>query len=115
MLSILFRCARRPARMTQATARRSSVPWLEPLEDRAVPAVFPVTTLADSGAGSLRQAILDANATPGDDTIPVQVNGAISLAGALPDLNSNLDLQGPGADLPTVRRSTGGTYRIFTV
>lgn len=31
-------------------------------------ATFTVTTTADSGAGSLRQAIVDANATPGRDT-----------------------------------------------
>ena len=32
-------------------------------------AIFTVTTTADSGAGSLRQAILDANANPGPDEI----------------------------------------------
>jgi hypothetical protein len=74
-----------------------------------------VTTLADSGAGSLRQAILDANATPGDDTITFEVTGTISLDSALPNLSSNIDIQGPGADLLTVRRNTGGYYRIFTV
>ena len=80
-----------------------------------MPTVFPVTTLADSGLGSLRQAILDANGTPGDDTITVEASGTIQLAGALPGLSSNIDLQGPGADQLTVRRDTGGTYRIFTV
>jgi hypothetical protein len=34
---------------------------LEPLEDRTVPVIFTVTNTQDSGAGSLRQAILDAN------------------------------------------------------
>ena len=37
-------------------------PHLEALECRAVPSTFTVANLADSGAGSLRQAILDANA-----------------------------------------------------
>jgi hypothetical protein len=36
---------------------------------RASAATFSVTTVADSGAGSLRQAIIDANATSGIDTI----------------------------------------------
>jgi hypothetical protein len=42
---------------------------VEGLEDRSVPAVFTVTTTTDSGAGSLRQAIIDANATAGADAI----------------------------------------------
>jgi hypothetical protein len=74
-----------------------------------------VTTLADSGPGSLRQAILDANDTPGDDTITFKVTGTIQLARALPNLSSNIDMQGPGAGSLTVRRNTGGAYRIFTV
>ena len=63
----------------------------------------------------MREAILDANATPGDDTIGFEVTGTINLAGALPDLSTNIDIQGPGANLLTVRRDTGGSYRIFTV
>ncbi|HEY7116326.1 MAG TPA: hypothetical protein VH475_07065, partial [Tepidisphaeraceae bacterium] len=42
---------------------------LEPLEERLTPAVFTVGNILDSGAGSLRQAILDANALQGADTI----------------------------------------------
>lgn len=74
-----------------------------------------MTSLADSGPGSLRQAILDANATPGDDTIPIEVTSTINLAGALPTLSSNLTIEGPGANLLTVRRHSGGNYRIFEV
>jgi hypothetical protein len=54
---------RRPA--TRRPGTRLSV---EPLEDRTVPSTFLVTTTADSGPGSLRQAILDANAA-GSGTI----------------------------------------------
>ena len=39
-------------------------------------ATFTVTNTADSGAGSLRQAILDANANPGADTIAFDIPGA---------------------------------------
>ncbi|TMB81501.1 MAG: hypothetical protein E6J39_10770, partial [Chloroflexi bacterium] len=36
---------------------------------------FTVTTTADSGSGSLRQAILDANASLGTDTIAFNIPG----------------------------------------
>jgi hypothetical protein len=42
---------------------------VERLEDRTVPSTFMVHNLADSGLGSLRQAVLDANANPGADLI----------------------------------------------
>ena len=38
-------------------------------------ATFTVTTVADSGPGSLRQAILDANANPGADQIHFNISG----------------------------------------
>ena len=49
--------------------RRSAIFRLERLEDRTVLSPFLVSNLADSGADSLRQAILDANANPGADVI----------------------------------------------
>jgi hypothetical protein len=39
-------------------------------------ATFTVTTSGDSGAGSLRQAMLDANASPGADTIAFNIPGS---------------------------------------
>jgi hypothetical protein len=41
--------------------------------------------------------------------------GTIDLTRALPDLMASVTIQGPGASLVTVRRNTGGNYRIFTV
>jgi uncharacterized repeat protein (TIGR01451 family) len=51
-------------------------PGLESLESRAVPATFTVTTIADSGPGSLRQAITNANGASGVDTISFNIPGA---------------------------------------
>jgi hypothetical protein len=49
--------------------------FLETLEDRQLLSFFTVTNISDSGAGSLRQAILDANASPGVDTIAFNIDG----------------------------------------
>jgi hypothetical protein len=57
---------RRPAAVS--LGRRSGL-GVELLEDRRVPTAYSVSTTGDSGPGSLRQAILDANSNPGPDTI----------------------------------------------
>ena len=81
---------------------------------------FAVTNLNDSGPDSLRQAITDANANAGADTI-LFVNGltgTIALTSALPNLTEDVTLSGPGAKLLTVARSSAaGTpaFRIFTI
>ncbi len=62
-------------------------------------ATFSVTTTADSGPGSLRQAILDANASPGEDLIAISANGTLYLLSPLPTIVEAVTLQGPGADL----------------
>src|SRR5436309_11221427 len=97
-------------------ARRRVTPRVEALEDRCVPAApIVVNTLADVGAGSLREAITLANNEalhPGADIITFApgVTGTIQLGGDLPALTSNIDIQGPGANVLTVRRNTGGDY-----
>lgn len=48
--------------------------WLAAASTAAV--TFTVTNAADSGAGSLRQAILDANASPGLDMIAFNIIGS---------------------------------------
>jgi titin len=62
-----------PARSPRRRARWR--PCVERLEDRTVPSTFLVTNNADSGAGSLRQAILDVNARPGHDEIDFAISG----------------------------------------
>lgn len=49
-------------------------------------ATYTVTTTADSGAGSLRQAILDANANPGTDTINFAIGSGNQTIGPATDL-----------------------------
>ena len=61
-------------------------------------ATYTVTTTSASGAGSLFQAILDANVNPGHDTIDFAVTGTIVLAVSLPSIDDDLTIDGPGAD-----------------
>ncbi len=78
-----------------------------------------VSTTADSDTGSLRQAMLIANAnspSPVDILFDPNVFATaqtINLAGALPDIATSLSVIGPGAKLLTVRRDTGGDYPVF--
>jgi titin len=87
----LARIARRSAR----EGRRFFRPAVQPLESRELLSVFTVINTNDAGPGSLRQAILDANANVGPDTIEFTIPGAgphaISPAAPLPPLE---DLSG---------------------
>ncbi len=53
---------------------------------------YTVTNTADSGAGSLRQAITDANANPGADVIDFSVSGTVTLLSLLPAIAEETDL-----------------------
>jgi hypothetical protein len=67
-------------------------PQLEALEDRWLPSVFTVTNTNDSGPGSLRQAITDANSNPGPDTINFRITpGGLQKIVALTDLPTITD------------------------
>jgi hypothetical protein len=74
---------------------------------------YPVMNTADAGGGSLRAAILAANAHPGADTIPIQATGTISLQSPLQVIFDNVSIIGPGAGALTVRRSSGDGFRIL--
>ena len=91
---------------TQLTpATFDALPWQGTL------ATFTVTNTNDAGAGSLRQAIIDANAAPGADTITFNIAGGgvktITLASALPQLTGQVNLdastQGGYAGSPLIR------------
>jgi Ca2+-binding RTX toxin-like protein len=65
---------------------------------------FTVSNLNDSGTGSLRQAILDANAAPGADRVLFQsaLSGQVTLASQLPEVSGAVEILGPGAGKLTV-------------
>jgi hypothetical protein len=78
---------------------------------------FTVINLNDNGLGSLRQAILDANATAGADTINFDpsVTGTITLTtGQLPVISENLTIVGSGASVITVsgNHAPGSIFEI---
>ena len=98
-------------RPRRSSARHSASrrPILEPLEGRTVlsQVSLSVTSLADSGPGTLRAAILTADAgSPKDtSTIGFAATGTIDLQNPLPDLNNTIAVQRSGASSLTVERS----------
>lgn len=79
-------------------------------------ATFTVTNVNDSGSGSLRDMITQANAAAGDDTIVFGggVTGTITLASTLPQVTQAggvLTINGPGRSMLTI--SGGNAVRIF--
>ncbi len=62
----------------------------------AVPATYTVTSLNDSGAGTLRQAIQSANANPGS-TVAFGIAGTITLSTPLPNITSQMTIDGTTA------------------
>ncbi len=80
---------------------------------------FIVTNLNDTGAGSFRQALEDANASSCLDPIvdATGVTGKVSLLTILPDISNNMTINGPlTGDLNISRSTIFGTpnFRIFT-
>ena len=99
---------------------------LESLEPRQMLSINTVTTNADFGAGSLRQAIIDANATSANDEIvfaaSLFTNGANTItlgSAALPTIAAtssagSLAITGPGASSLTID-ANGGNFSIFNI
>jgi hypothetical protein len=112
----LARVSQRHHRRSQGAAlpRGRTVLRVEALEDRALPSTFTVLNLADSDPGSLRAAIMAANAAPGADTINFApgLHGTIKLASEVA-ITSDLTLDGPGADRVTV--SGNSATRVFNI
>jgi hypothetical protein len=114
-LSRWFGPVRRPT-----PRRRTGRPSVEPLEDRCVPAVFNVNSLADvpspgPGTVTLRSAIQQANQTPGGNTIDLTVPGTYRIT--LPGANTGTNASGAFAILPgggdlTIQNTSGGKVTI---
>src|SRR5262245_20060899 len=104
----LCRRARKPATLKSRLA-------LEALESRDVPATFTVTNTDDSGGGSLRDAVMQANNTNGVDTILFDLNSSTSQTITLTaeiSITDSVSINGPGpADLTI----DGNGNRIFTM
>ena len=80
----------------------------------AAAATFTVSNTSDSGAGSLRQAILGANAAPGADEITfAHLHGTITLTSGQLDITDDLTIAGPGAKELAV--SGNDSSRVFDV
>src|SRR5262245_53914178 len=105
----------RAVRKGSAVWRPRSLPRLEALECRTLPSTFTALNLADSGPGSLRQAILDANALSGADDIAFAsgLQGTITLATGQLDITDDLEINGPGAGLLAV--SGSDQSRVFHI
>ena len=83
-----------------------------------VPAM--VTTTADSGLGSLRDAITKGNVITFDPQVFGEPNGpqTITLQSALPSIGGTQSIIGPGANLLAVRRSSDASaarFQIFSI
>jgi hypothetical protein len=110
-----WRSTLKPPRAGAPGHRAGFRPRLESLEDRTVPSTFTVLNLGDSGDGSLRQAVLDANALPGADGIRFAdgLLGTIALTGGQLSITDHLTIDGPGAD----RLAVSGNHqsRVFNI
>jgi titin len=88
--------AARPGRIRPR--RHASPPRLERLEDRAVPSAYLVTTTADGGTGSLRDAIAQVNADTSHTLYPSVSNASVD------EIDFNI----------TVASDMGGGYNATT-
>lgn len=106
--------------MTTSRRFRAFRPNVEALEDRLALATFSVVNTGDSGFGSFRQAILNANASAGADLIAFNIPGAgvhtISPVSPLPDITDPVTIDGytqPGSSPNTLGIGPGSPGHLL--
>ncbi|WP_326540719.1 cadherin domain-containing protein, partial [Pseudorhodoferax sp.] len=86
---------------------------------QSVLATYTVSTTADSGAGSLRQAITDANTNAGADTIVFAIPGAglqtITLSTALPTITGAVTINGYSQSDATANSASTGSNAVIRI
>jgi titin len=104
------------ATQLSSSRRRAALrrrPLLEDLEGRQMLSTFTVTNANDSGAGSLRQAILDSNSTADINGITFNIPGSgvqtIDLLSALPALTQPVTIDG------TTQPGYGGQQTLIQI
>ncbi|MBX7103172.1 MAG: right-handed parallel beta-helix repeat-containing protein [Gemmataceae bacterium] len=101
------------------TRRRTRL-WLRALESRVAPAVFPVTTTADTGPGSLREAITAANVSADFDQILFDATAfatpqVVRIYSTLPTITAQVEIVGTSAANVTIERDEfSGQMRVLT-
>lgn len=87
----------------------------EALSPNAPAATLAVTSLDDSGVGTLREAITTANGNAEDDIIEFSVAGTITLSSVLPAITTNIDFNAPTIGEPLITIDGNSASRILEI
>lgn len=114
MFSFLFGRSSKPKSVKRPHVR--SKPKFEGLEDRTVPATFAVSSTADAGDGSLRDAIAKANSTPGADVVEIaHYDGMSQITLTTGEIAVTDDVMIVGHGMDSTVIGSNRTSRIFNV
>lgn len=75
---------------------------------------YNVSSLANTGTGTLRQAITNANSTAGTHTINFTISGTVNLTSALPNINRSMTFNAHASG-NTINRSSTSSFRLLTI
>lgn len=96
-----------------AVALLAAVIWANGLSLTTHAAIFDVTNLMDSGAGSLRDAISQAEATAEADQINFQIGGTLDVASIFPTITGEISISSNGFNVTF--DGTSAANRAFTI